>query len=334
MLAYAFRVLDKGTYEKIGAEEFENSLDLCAAILARGVESQLKRGLGRSYVERTERLSTLRGRVDVTATLKTSALLKRQLVCDYDELSIDTQANRILKATMHLLLINRDVAKGRKRDLRKLLPYFAEVTEIDLRSCNWKIRIDRNNQEYRLLLFICRMVYEGLLMSEAWGAHTVPSFFDDQAVSRLYEHFILEYYKKEHPELSVSASQVPWALDDGELGLLPVMQTDITLRKGDRVHIIDAKYYGHMMQQNYGLHTLHSGNLYQIFTYVKNMQEALPKDAPRVSGMLMYARTDEELLPDSSYQMSGNSISVKSLDLNTSWPNVKEQLDMVVEQVF
>jgi hypothetical protein len=34
--------------------------------------------------------------------------------------------------------------------------------------------------------------------------------------------------------------------------------------------IIDAKFYSHTTQMQYNIHTLHSNNLYQIFTYVKN----------------------------------------------------------------
>ena len=42
---------------------------------------------------------------------------------------------------------------------------------------------------------------------------------------RLYEKFLLEYYRKEHPELSANASQIAWQLDDSENQLLPKMQT-------------------------------------------------------------------------------------------------------------
>ena len=87
---------------------------------------------------------------------------------------------------------------------------------------------------------------------------------------RLYEKFILEYYRKHFPQLSVTASQIPWALDDGSGTMLPVMQSDITLQLGSSVLTIDAKYYSHTTQEHYGIHTLHSGHLYQIFTYVKN----------------------------------------------------------------
>ena len=36
---------------------------------------------------------------------------------------------------------------------------------------------------------------------------------DEQRMCRLYEKFILEYYQKEHPEVTASATQIPWQLD-------------------------------------------------------------------------------------------------------------------------
>ena len=51
--------------------------------------------------------------------------------------------------------------------------------------------------------------------------------------------------------------------------MLPVMQTDFMLIYKEKVLIIDAKYYTHTNQSQFDTHTLHSGNLYQIFTYVK-----------------------------------------------------------------
>ena len=48
------------------------------------------------------------------------------------------------------------------------------------------------------------------------------------------------------------------------------MQSDIHLQMGHTVLIIDAKYYSHTTQMQYDKHTVHSNNMYQIFTYVKN----------------------------------------------------------------
>lgn len=49
------------------------------------------------------------------------------------------------------------------------------------------------------------------------------------------------------------------------------------------------------MQMQYDKTTLHSGNVYQIFTYVKNQDTA---NTGNVSGMLLYAKTEEAITPD------------------------------------
>ncbi len=162
----------------------------------------------------------------------------------------------------------------------------------------------------------------------------MDSFLDDQIMCRLYDKFILEYYTQKFPLLNVSASQIKWALDDGVGTMLPVMQSDVTLQKGKTVLIIDAKYYGKTTQMQYDTHTLHSNHLYQIFTYVKNKDLEIGEVPHVVSGMLLYAKTEEQIQPDSSYQMSGNRISVKTLDLNHEFAEIAKQLNAIVEEYF
>lgn len=162
----------------------------------------------------------------------------------------------------------------------------------------------------------------------------LASFVDEQRMCRLYEKFILEYYSRHYPELSVSASQIPWSLDDGIGTMLPVMQSDIHLQRGNTVLIIDAKYYSHTTQSQFDKHTIHSNNLYQIFTYVKNRSYQFGEEKNTVSGMLLYAKTEEEIQPDNVYQMHGSQISVKTLDLNQPFAEIANQMDRIVESHF
>ena len=131
MLAYAFRTLREQHFRNLATEDFSNVTELCAEILLRGVKAQIKRGLGRGYVETSEALSSLRGKIEVTESLKARSILKRQLVCSYDEFSPDTRMNRIIKATLTLLL-RANISKGRKKEIKRLLPFFADVADTNL----------------------------------------------------------------------------------------------------------------------------------------------------------------------------------------------------------
>ena len=78
------------------------------------------------------------------------------------------------------------------------------------------------------------------------------------------------------------------------------MKSDVLLSRGGTVLIIDAKYYAHATQRQFDKHTVHSANLYQIFAYVKNKEAELSRAGVphEVSGMLLCARTDEEVQPE------------------------------------
>lgn len=333
MLAYAFQVLRTQGYRDVATEEFDNVAELCAALLTCGIRSQLKRGLGREYVNQTEALSSLCGKIEVSESVKTRSMLRHQMMCTYDEFSVDTRLNRIIKATV-MLLIRSDIAKSRKKELRRLMGYFADVGTVDLATVDWNVRYDRNNQNYRMLIAVCWLVVKGLLQTQADGTTRLMDVLDEQRMSRLYEKFILEYYRKEHPELKVSASFIAWALDDGISDLLPIMKSDIMLSQGNRVLIIDAKYYARMTQQYFDTKTIHSNNLYQIFTYVKNKEAELAGIDHEVAGLVLYAQTDEDVQPNVTYHMSGNKIGVRTLDLNCDFSDVMAQLDAIVEEYF
>ena len=331
MLAYAFQVLNEQGYRNIATEDFDNTAELCAAILIRGTSIQIKRGLGKEYIPRTEALSSLRGKIDITESIKTQALQRKQLVCSYDEFSVNSYMNRIIKSTMQLLL-RVDITKARKKELRKLLVFFDDVDVIDLYSVNWNMQYNRNNQTYRMLISICYLVVKGLLQTQSDGTTKLMDFLDEQRMHRLYEKFILEYYRREYPQITANASQIPWQLDDDMNAMLPVMQTDIMLSHGDKTLIIDAKYYAHSTQIQYDKHTLHSGNMYQIFTYVKNKEVELADRPHEVSGMLLYAKTDEDIYPENEYRMSGNKIEVRTLDLDGDFTKIRSQLDEIVKK--
>ena len=253
MLSYAFTTLNQGGYESVSTKDFDNLHNLFAAILAKGIGWQLKQGLYREYLNRTETMPVVRGKIDMPGTIQNRLARKRVVTCQYDELSENNLLNQILKTTVMLLLRHARVSEEYKTDLKKEMLFFSNVDTIDPASIRWSsIRFQRNNNTYRMLISLCQLVLEGMLMTTDSGEHWLASFMDEQRMSRLYEKFILEYYAKECPQVKATASQIPWALDDGIGTLLPVMQSDIMLTQGNRVLIIDAKYYAHTMQTQIG----------------------------------------------------------------------------------
>ena len=331
MLAYAFRVLKQSNYSQVATEEFENIHNLFAAILSKGISQQLKQGLYREYVDKYDELTVLRGKLNIQGTIKNRVQNKQRLSCEFDELSEDNIFNQILKLTATILIKNRNVDSEYKSELKKSLLYFGDVSDISVSLIKWStLRFQRNNQSYKMLMNICYLVIDGLLLSTQSGEYNMATFIDDRHMHSLYESFIREYYRYHYGnEVSVSASFVDWDVPEGSEGieLLPKMKTDITLQKGEKTLIIDAKYYGHTMQHHFDSNTFHSANMYQIFTYVKNFDK---EQTGNISGMLLYARTNEAILPGNDYVIGGNKISVKTLNLNCDFEIIKEQLNTII----
>lgn len=232
-----------------------------------------------------------------------------------------------------LLLLKSNIKVEQKEKIRKLLLYFSDVNILDVRYIDWNINFNRNNKSYRLLISICYLIIKGLLQMQKDGSITMKDYFDEQRMCRLYEKFILEYYKKEFPSMDVSSSQIQWCLDDEYNNWLPIMQSDIMISHKNNILIIDAKYYSNNIQSYHEKKSIISGNLYQIFTYVKNL--AFNNRDKNVSGLLLYAKTDSDVqVEENIYLMSGNKIGTAKLDLNCDFSEIKKQLDNIILDNF
>ena len=336
MLSYAFQVLKQSNYENIASEEFEMVQDLFAVILAKGVAKQLKQGLYREYVIQHENLAVMRGKLDMPETIRNRIQRKQKLACEFDELSENNLLNQIIKTTIYYLIKDKEVSNGYKSDLNKILLFFDNIEILDPSSIEWgRLQYHRNNKNYEMLMNICYFVLDGMLQTTEKGDYRMATFSDEH-MARLYEKFILEYYRRNHTYLSeVRAAKVKWNLtgdnESAMIQFLPVMQTDIFLRYNEKILILDAKYYGQTLQTYFNRQTLHSSNLYQIFTYVKNQDK---DNTGNVAGMLVYAKTMEKITPDCIFNMGGNQIGATTLDLNQEFKIIAKKLDEIAEEFF
>lgn len=334
MLSYAFQELRKNNYENIAAEDFDNVNDLLAEIISRGISLQLKQGLHRSYEEKEESLPTLRGKINIEASINHKIHGRHLLECEFDEYSPDNLLNRILKSTMVLLIASSGVKTDRKKALKRLMPFFHEVSETDLRNVRWEaLRFDRNSKTYQMLIYLCYFVVQDLLLTTEKGEHR-QFMFSDERMCRLFERFVLEYYKRRHPEFQPAARQIEWNIDKEKspaLDMLPLMKTDVFLTINGRTLIIDTKYYSKNMQEHYGKKSIISSNQNQIYTYVMNHDK---DHEGTTDGMLLYAKTGDEIQPDNEIRLSdGNVIYYRNLDLNRDFEGIKNQLETFVSTI-
>lgn len=332
MLAYAYQSLNLSEYRNIVHEKFENITDLYSEILSLGLPVLIRGGLLKDYITVNDQTAVIRGKIDINSSIKQNTLVDKKLVVTYDELSEDILLNQLLKATLLLLTKSSRIAKKKREKFFSYLAYFGNVSEIRLELSLWKkIQYSRQNIRYQLLIDVCRFLYEELLIAEG-GNDIRKSLDDDQRLSKLFEKFVFEFYKKE-TEYQVVHPQIPWKIDNEFTDALPIMQTDIVLKYRNRTLIIDTKFYTDNMAKRFegGTAKQKSANLYQMFTYVNNW---VPQNKEIVAGMLLYAQTTAEIQPQHHYKINGNSISVLTLNLNQEFEAIHNDLISLAAEIL
>lgn len=327
MMAYAFRALDLEGYQGLATESFDGVEDLMAAILTIGIDLQRKRGLERGYVTAREDVAGVRGRIDMRSTARLRASGACRATCEWGELDEDTYKNRVLKTVGGLLASCRHVDVTRRKALRASLVALRDVGTLDPRRVEWeRLRFHRNNASYRMLMNVCRMVVDSMLLTEHGGGNRLARFSDSQRLHALYEHFVLEWFRTHHPELHASASVVRREEEDGLPDFLPRLVTDVTLRGPSSTLIIDCKCYGKILNTHHGKRIASPKHVNQIFSYV--MHEAHVANRP-VSGMLLYALTDQDSPMTEAWTDLGHDFRLWTLDLGQDFASIAGTLEEI-----
>ena len=273
----------------------------------------------------------MRGKLSISETVRLKAQYSDKLACEYDNFSENNLYNQILKTTIYRLVHTSDVDKKQKQELKRVLLFFGNVDLIQTDHIKWnKLIYQKSNQNYEFLLNICYLTLTGLLQTTDEGKFKLLSFSDEH-MEMLFQRFVMEYYRQHHKYLHPKAQRIDWNITDGNnsdlIKFLPSMQTDITLKNGNKTLIIDTKYYSKIMAENYKS-TYRSAHLYQIFSYVKNMDK---DDTGNVSGLLLYAKTEEDNLQDErKIVISNNPIGIKTLNLDSDFKDIACQLDEII----
>ena len=320
LLCYAWNKLEESELVNVSAEDESDLLNLLGRVLLNGTKTLLKRGIDKRYLTENQIYQGIKGKVNITDSLRKNLFLKGLSICEFDELSADILPNQILKTTLQNLIQIHGISPTLKQEIRTVIYRLHEVNEIVLTDIIFhQVQINRNNSFYALLLNISELIYQNLLINERNGSFQFKDFLrDDRQMARLFEEFIRNFYKIEIPEAKVFREDLHWKMAGEMHQFLPKMQTDISIKINDRKLIIDAKYYNETLQKYYDSEKIHSQHLYQLFAYLKNQEDKLAE------GVLIYPTIQKSL--SLAYTHEGHTIRIETLNLNQDWRGVKADL--------
>ena len=351
LLCYAWNKLEEVERIKVLIEDKTQLLDLFAKVLINATKVLLKRGIDRNYIEKVQEINAVKGKLQVSQTLKQNLLIRQRTLCSFDDFSFNILQNQILLSTIQRLIKTENLDRNLKKELiflqRKLPP---TIQRIELKNLLFsQVKIHRNNRFYGFVINVCQIIYENTLPSETQNKENGNYIFldftrDKHKMNQLFEAFIRNFYKIEQTHYTtVKKEIIKWSFDNLEKksennfelqskrldneNYLPQMETDISLENETEKIIIDAKYYQQTMTTNYGKEKINSPNLYQLFSYLLNQEDG-SKKTTTAKGILIYPTIDKEY--DLSYRFKNHKIEIKTLNLNADWREIEKRLKQII----
>ncbi|TFY99264.1 5-methylcytosine-specific restriction endonuclease system specificity protein McrC [Ramlibacter henchirensis] len=328
MLSYAWNRLDQAELVDVSTEQIETLPDLLASVLLRGVQRCLKDGIDRGYKEQLQEGTFVRGRLDLGVSVRRLLLKQARAACHVDELTSNILANQIVKTTMQQLTRLPALDPDLRHGLALLVRRLPDVEAIRLSRRDFdRVQLHSNNSFYKFLIDICRVVHDGLLVDSANGEYSFRSFIEDEhAMRRLFQHFVSNLLRHHQDHYEVGNDRFRWnivAPDSQSDQLMPMMETDITLRAPGHVVVIDTKFSQSVFQQRFQKQKLKSEHLYQLFSYLKNL-EFKGGDYTNADGILLYPTTEKAV--DFTTTVQGHRMSVRTVDLSQAPQGIRDDL--------
>lgn len=331
LLAYAWKEFREGELKSVASTDCPDSVNLLAYLLGEGTIALAKCGIDKGYHTRSEDTSRLRGRFDIADSYRRALHLTGRLNCTFDELTVDTLPNQILKSTcVCLIRATNLLTKSNHTLLRSTVDLLDGVSAIRISSSLFRrVQLHRNNRKYRFLLNVCELLNNCYSPSEVSGSGRFADFLqDDVQMSRVFESFVLQFSRKHCIGADVRSMQITWdgSWDSEVAEVLPIMKTDVTIEYPDNKTILDCKFYRQALVTRYDRKRLHSNHLYQLTAYLTN--QARHSGWENVRGILLYPAVNHQL--SHAFELQGHSVQIESIDLDKPWRVIHDRLSGIV----
>ena len=342
LLCYAWGLADQRDRVKVDASACKTYPDLFARLLVEGCRLLFKRGLQREYVARQESVIGIKGKLNVSESIKTLRYRLSQMNCSFDEYSENILLNQIVCASLRRLIGYPKLEETVRRDCLRTYHRFPEVSEIELTADVFsRVVINRDNRFYFLLIHICQLIYEALLPDDKQQGQYHFVEFSEEHMCRIFENFLFNFYRKEckaeYP--TVERSNIRFKLEATEgssNSVLPLMKTDVTLinAKVGRKIILDAKFYMETLTAQYNetaFAKVRTGHMYQIMSYIFNQEAPSIPYTMEANGILVYPKVQDDLNYTGRQEGTNHYFRFCTVDLNQDWPSIDKRLKEIIQ---
>lgn len=227
----------------------ENLKDLFITLYIGYVRNALERSLYYQYIEETEDISCIKGKINFEDYIKRKIPQGKfnYFNCTYSNFEFDNRINRIIKYTLRLLF--RISSKENQKEIRGLLTKLNDVSDVvcSASDCNG-IKLSKMHSNYRIIVNMSKMFL--LNKMTEYNVDTQESFCFLFPSEILFEGFIGGYMQEvigEHGgKVYLQRSEMNLIEDvqyaGQSLGTAFTMRHDILIETRDKVFMLDTKY--------------------------------------------------------------------------------------------
>lgn len=325
LILYAFgAVKNKEVIKTKGLETSTSFNDALIKIFVNEVEKIIRSGIYHDYVQVEEETIFIKGKINVKQSLANPT---QRTYCSFDDFNHHHICNKIIKYTLNRLLFENTLEDSVKKKIRRNYFYFESVpleefSENDIKS----IHLNRLNSHYKIALKFALFINHELIPKNMKGNFDFIHIFEnDETMSKIYEQFLYNYYDVNLDESYhvKSGSRFEWELyksDDGQSNL-PIMETDIEIRRNNTIIVMDAKFYRDAFTSRFEAEKFRSSHLYQMNAYLNYYEDKYDQ----VRGVLVYPSNGysfyERYKRDNSY-----GIEFATIDLSKDWNIIEADL--------
>lgn len=335
LFLYAADLVQFKDATQVEAETARSLPELLARLLTQVVQQRLRRNLSRGYQPRHAVLSRVRGRIDVLATASGQLLEQGRVACRFEEHTLDTPRNRLVRAALESLSMRLEPPEivHECKALSRLMGLMGVGNQKPSRSELAKDQVTRNETADFLMLSLAKMVFEASIPSEEIGqASAVLADADVHLVRRLFEKAVANALRIQLQPFGWQVHRgrkLSWpaqAISEGLDAYLPRMQTDIELLHHVRKHklVIDTKFTNIFTSSQFKEQVLRSGYLYQLYAYLRTQEDATLGQGWRSEGMLLHPQCNGTV--NAYVALQGHRMKFVTIDLMSSAVEFERQL--------
>lgn len=243
------------------AGENSNLLEALIYLFAQKVSEYTKRGLVRDYINISDDISKLRGKLIIQRQFTKYALTPNIIACNFDEYSADIGFNRLLYCALYKIF-RLTKSNINRRLVGEIMVRFAGVSLVDAKTIlNQKFRETRQIKPWKQIENLARFMLKNIYQTASSGSGNGFCLFFD--MNRIFEDYIASIAKEIAPNIQTQGP-LKYLCKDNKFKMKP----DLFLNNiGQDSIIFDTKW---KLIEELSSDKISNSDAYQMFAYAEN----------------------------------------------------------------